>query len=105
MDKHKEFCKELGNTRLEYTEEDREIRETLKEAMKAGNTEECKGMRAVQYHEYRQSLKKLDKFRKGNFGRGIDNSERWILSTIYKVIILDKINMLEVSKWYLFFCT
>ena len=29
MDKHKEFCKELGNTRLEYTEEDREIRETL----------------------------------------------------------------------------
>lgn len=23
MNKHKEFCKELGNTRLEYTEEDR----------------------------------------------------------------------------------
>lgn len=61
MNKHKEFCKDLGNTRLEYTEEDREMREALKKAMKASETEECKDMRPVQFHEYRQSLKILVK--------------------------------------------
>ena len=76
MDKHKEFCKGLGNTRLEYTEEDRKVRKAIEEAIKIENTEDCKDMRAVQYHEYRQSLKKLNKFRKGNVSKCRNDSER-----------------------------
>ena len=76
MNKHKEFCKKLGNTRLEYTEEDRKMREVLEKAMKVRETEECKDMRPAQFHEYRQNLKKLNKFRKNNLGRFTDNSER-----------------------------
>lgn len=76
MNKHKEFCEELGNTRLKYTEEDRKMREVLEKAMKVRETEEYNGMRPVQLHEYRQNLKKLNKFRKDNFGKFTGDSER-----------------------------
>ncbi len=73
MNNHENFCKKLGNefyTRHDYTDEDREVREALKQGIEDyKNTaderaSQSKEMRATAFAQQSSDLKKLGKAHK-----------------------------------------
>ena len=73
MNDHEKFCKRLGNefyTRLDYTDEDREVREALKQGIEdyKNSADErasySKEMRATAFAQQRSDLKKLGRTHK-----------------------------------------
>ena len=73
MNDHENFCKKLGNefyTRHDYTDEDREVREALKQGIEDyKNTaheraSQSKEMRATAFAQQSSDLKKLEKHTK-----------------------------------------
>ena len=73
MNDHENFCKRLGNefyTRLDYTDEDRKVREALKQGIEDyknsadERASQAKEMRAIAFAQQSSDLKKLGKTHK-----------------------------------------
>ena len=73
MNDHEKFCKRLGNTfytRLDYTDEDREVREALKQGIEDyknsadERASKSKEMRAIAFAQQSSDLKKLGRTHK-----------------------------------------